>query len=122
MQITTRHLLRQYKRVIEQVKKTKEPAVVVSQQQPQVAIISLDDLERLTQLHVHSDGQTLLETVRRVRALLGDEHLPADLSTQHDHYLWDDEDRNDGADRGEGADGAEDAAARDKEHQRSRTL
>lgn len=91
MHITTRHLLRQYKRVIEQVKQTKEPAVVVSQKEPQVAIVSLDDLERLTQLHAHSDGQALLETARHVRDFLRDEHLPADLSTHHDYYLWEED-------------------------------
>lgn len=81
--------MRQYKRVIEQVKTTKEPAVVVSQRQPQVAIVSLDDLDQLTQLHARSGGQVLLDTARRVRELLKDEHLPADLSMHHDHYLWD---------------------------------
>lgn len=86
--ITTRDLLRNYKRVIEKVKTTKEPAVVVSQQEPQVAIVSLADLEELRTLRDQNSGRALLKTVHRVRAALKDEQLPADLSTRHDEYLW----------------------------------
>jgi PHD/YefM family antitoxin component YafN of YafNO toxin-antitoxin module len=88
--VTTRDLLRNYKRVINQVKTTKEPAVVVSQKKPQVAIVSLADLEALRDLRHRDSGRVLRETARRVRAVLKDEHLPADLSVHHDEYLWGD--------------------------------
>jgi PHD/YefM family antitoxin component YafN of YafNO toxin-antitoxin module len=106
IRITTRDFMRNYKRVIDQVKATREPAVVVSQHQPQVAIVSLDDLDQLAQLHAHSGGQALLETAHRVRTLLKDTPMPADLSTRHDHYLWDAEvveDRSKQASKEEGS-------------------
>jgi PHD/YefM family antitoxin component YafN of YafNO toxin-antitoxin module len=81
--------LRNYKRVIDAVKKTNAPAVVVSQREPQVAIVSLADLEELRALRDQNSGRALLKTAHRVRTLLKDEHLPADLSTRHDAYLWD---------------------------------
>lgn len=86
--VTTRDLLRNYKRVINQVKTTKEPAVVVSLKEPQVAIVSLSDLEALQELRYRDSGRVLRETAHRIRAVLKDEHLPADLSAHHDDYLW----------------------------------
>lgn len=89
IRITTRDFMRNYKRVIDQVKATREPAVVVNQQQPQVAIISLDDFYALNDLRHRDSARILLETALRVRAALKDESLPVDLSTRHDAYLWD---------------------------------
>lgn len=86
--VTTRDLLRNFKRVIKQVKTTKEPAVVVSQKEPQVAIVSLGDLEALRDLRYRNSGKALRETANRIRFLLKDEHLPPDLSVEHDKYLW----------------------------------
>lgn len=112
--------MRQYKQVIEQVKTTKAPAVVESQRQPQVALISLDDLEQLTQLHAHRGGQALLETAQRVRALLKDERLPADLATRHDHYLWDDGSTDDPKDaRNDPGDDPDKQHLRQRTHQRT---
>jgi prevent-host-death family protein len=90
-QVTTRDLLRNYKRVINRVKTTKDPAVVVSQKEPQVAIVSLADLEALRDLRYRDSGRVLRETAHRVRAVLKDEHLPVDLSVHHDDYLWGEE-------------------------------
>jgi prevent-host-death family protein len=89
--VTTRDLLRNYKRVINQVKTTKEPAVVVSRKKPQVAIVSLADLEALRDLRYRNSGKALRETALSVRTVLKEEHLPPDLSVNHDEYLWGDE-------------------------------
>lgn len=89
--VTTRDLLRNYKRVINKVKTTKEPAVVVSQKEPQVAIVSLADLQALRELRYRDSGRVLRETADRIRTVLKDEHLPADLSVHHDDYLWQEE-------------------------------
>lgn len=91
IQITTRDLLRNYKRVIEKVKTTKEPVVVVSRKEPQVAIVSLADLDELRALREQNSGRALLKTAHRLRAVLKDEHLPTDLSARHDQSLWDGE-------------------------------
>jgi PHD/YefM family antitoxin component YafN of YafNO toxin-antitoxin module len=88
--ITARDILRNYKAVFEKIKKTKEPAVVVSQNEPQVAIVSLDDLEQLKQLRYRQSAKGLLELSRKVGKLIRDsgEKLPADLSVNHDKYLY----------------------------------
>ena len=65
--------------------------MVVSQKEPQVAIVSLADLAALNELRYRNSSRALLETAQRIRVLLKDEHLPADLATNHDHYLGDDE-------------------------------
>lgn len=63
--------------------------MVVSQNEPQVAIISLEALNTLKEAQIRDASRAFLNTVQRVRELLKDEHLPADLSARHDHYLWD---------------------------------
>ncbi len=45
--VTARDILRNYKSVFDDVKKTKLPAIVTTHKEPQVAIVSLDVLERL---------------------------------------------------------------------------
>ncbi|MGO8946651.1 MAG: hypothetical protein ACLQUY_03085 [Ktedonobacterales bacterium] len=89
--VTTRDLLRNYKRVINRVKTTREPAVVVSQKKAQVAIVSLTDLDALQDLRYRDSGTALRDMAHRVRAVLKNEHLPADLSVHHDAYLWGDD-------------------------------
>lgn len=79
-------MIRNYKAVFEKVNKTKEPAVVVSQKQPQVAIVSIDDFERMQQI---KSTKNLLDLAQKVRKILKDAKLPSDLSTNHDYYAWD---------------------------------
>ncbi|MEK7517649.1 MAG: type II toxin-antitoxin system Phd/YefM family antitoxin [Patescibacteria group bacterium] len=84
--VTTRDILRNYKQVFERVKKTKQPAVVVSQKEPQVAIVSLDDLEKLKQLKNRQSTKTLLDMAGIIPEGSG---LPSDLSKKHNEYTWD---------------------------------
>lgn len=44
---TIREIQRNYKKVFEQVKKTKEPVVVLKNNKPDVAVIDLDTLGRM---------------------------------------------------------------------------
>ena len=89
--ITTRDVLRRYKEIIAKVRDTKQPAIVVSQKEPQVAIVSLEDLETLQNLRVKHSAKNLLATAMKVRTLLKDEQLPADLSERHDFYHFEEE-------------------------------
>lgn len=91
MTISTRDILRKHKEVFAHVQETKQPTVVVSQHEPQVAIVSLEDLERLEQLRYRDAVRGLQVAVKRVRELLKDEHLPRDLAGRHDDYLWPEE-------------------------------
>jgi len=84
--VTARDILRNYREVFDKVKKTKQPAVVVSKQKPQVAIVSLDDLERLKVLKNKQSTKALLDLAGIIPKGSG---LPADLSERHDEYTWD---------------------------------
>lgn len=92
--ITARDILRNYKQVFDKVKNTKQPAVVMSQKEPQVAIVSLDDLEKLQKLRYQNSAKALLDVAKKVNKLLKDEKLPKDLSENHDYYAWGGKKRN----------------------------
>jgi len=79
-------MLRNYKQVFEEIKKTKHPAVITSQKKPQVAIISLDDLEQLKTLKNKQSTKALFSLAGIIPKGSG---LPADLSEKHNEYTWD---------------------------------
>lgn len=83
--VTARDILRNYREVFNKVKKTKQPAVVISKKEPQVAIISLDDLEILKILKNKQSTKALLDMAGIIPKGSG---LPADLSEKHDDYTW----------------------------------
>lgn len=84
--VTARDILRNYKEVFDKVKKTKQPAVVMSQKEPQVAIVSMEDLEDLRQLKNKQSTKALLDMAGMIPKGSG---LPADLSEKHNEYTWD---------------------------------
>lgn len=86
--ITARDILRDYKNVFNDVKRTNRPAIVTSHKEPQVAIISLEDLEKLQRLQNRDSAKSLLDFAEKARRLLEDEKLPGDLAANHDDYLW----------------------------------
>lgn len=86
--IPAREIIRQYKKVFAQVTQTNEPVIVAPSNGPKVAIVSMETLEKLQQLAYQSSGQALLALAQKVRTLLKDANLPADLSEKHDKYLW----------------------------------
>ena len=77
--------------IFEQVRQTKKPAVVMNQKEPQVAIVSLDDLDELQKLRRRNSARALLELAGEVHSLLKDENLPSDLSARHNYYLWEED-------------------------------
>lgn len=85
-QITTREMLRNYKRVFEKVKNTKQPTVIISKKKPQVAIVSLDDLKNLQLAKNKKSTKALLDLAGIIPKGSG---LPTDLSQKHDEYTWD---------------------------------
>lgn len=84
--VTARDILRNYKEVFDKVKRTKQPAVVMSQKQPQVAIVSLEDLEKLGQIKNKQSTKALLDLAGIIPKGSG---LPSDLSKKHNEYTWD---------------------------------
>lgn len=84
--ISAREIVRNYKNVFGLVKRTNQPAVVVTQNEPQVAIISMDDLHELEQLKQRQSTKALLGLVGLIPKGSG---LPADLSKHQNEYTWD---------------------------------
>jgi hypothetical protein len=89
--IPARAVIRHYKQVFAQVTETNTPVIVAPSIGPKVAIISLETLEKLQQLTYKASAQTLLTLAQQARTLLNETDLPADLSHQHDRYLWQDD-------------------------------
>ena len=58
----------------------------MSQKEPQVAIVSLDDLEQLQQLKYKNATKALLDLAGIIPKGSG---LPKDLSEKHNEYAWD---------------------------------
>ncbi len=59
--ITAREILRNYKQIFAKVKQTRQPAVVMSQKEPQVAIVSLEDLKVLESYKNKNSAKALIE-------------------------------------------------------------
>jgi prevent-host-death family protein len=86
--VSARDIQRNYKDVVERVRQTRQPAILMSQKEPQAAIVNLEDLEELKEVRRKNSAKALLELAQEVRELLKDEQLPSDLSQRHDYYLW----------------------------------
>lgn len=82
-----RDIQRNYKKLAEELNKTDKPAIVMSKNKPQFAIISLKTLERLHQLKKKSSALRLLELADWAEKQNFD--LPKDLSEKHNEYAWD---------------------------------
>ncbi len=84
--ITARDILRNYKEIFDKVKHTNQPTIIMSQKQPQVAIVSMEDLEKLRQLKNKQSTRALLSLAGIAPKGSG---LPSDLSEKHNEYTWD---------------------------------
>lgn len=84
--ISTREMLRNYKNIFQQVKQTRKPTVIVSQKQPQVAIVNLSDLKVLQDIQYRNSTKALLDLAGLIPTGSG---LPTDLSQKHSEYAWD---------------------------------
>jgi prevent-host-death family protein len=82
-----RDIQRNYKKVAEEVNKTNKPVVVMSRNEPQFAIVSLQTLEDLEQKKPANSIQGLVALAKWVKD--NDVDLPADLGEKHNEYAWD---------------------------------
>src|SRR6266498_5452041 len=89
--ITIREMMRKSSEIFEKVKQTGQPIVVINRKEPQVAIVRLEDLKELEQQRMKNSARAALQWSEDMRVLLKGEHLPHDLSTNHDYYLWEEE-------------------------------
>ena len=86
--ITARKLLREYRQVVEDVRRTKKPAIVTSNNVEQVAIIPVEDLKDLEMGKAQKSGQALLNLSKLFDALPKEPNIPIDLATNHNYYAW----------------------------------
>ena len=85
--VNIRDLSRSPKRVFEEVKKTKQPKIVMSKRKPQVAIVNLEDYRKLQELKQKQSVQGLLKIAELAEKLQA--RGPKDLSTNMNKYLYD---------------------------------
>lgn len=89
--VSSTDIQKRYREIVQRVKETKQPAVLMNLKEPQAAIVSLEDLAQLQDLRRRQSGQNLLNWAQEVREILKDEKLPADLAARHDYYLWEED-------------------------------
>jgi prevent-host-death family protein len=85
--VSSRDIQRRYKDIVERVKHTKHPALVVSQNEPQVAIVSLEDYEELRRIQMRKGFEELQKLAHQISEEHTDNPLPSDMSVNHDTYL-----------------------------------
>lgn len=81
---TIQDVRRNYKKVVEQVNDTKTPTIVISNNQPQFAIVSLDMLKTMQTNIGGAQGLLALAKWAEQKHIKG----PKDLSENHDKYIW----------------------------------
>lgn len=84
--IPARSLQKSYKAIIEDVKTKKKPVVLTTNNQPQAAIISLEDLEKLQQAKAQQGTLDMLKLAIESKEELKD--LPVDLRQRADEILY----------------------------------
>lgn len=84
--IPARNLQKSYKSIIEEVKTKKNAVVLTTNKEPQAAIISLEDLEKLHQTKATQASIKMLKfAIENKEKLKG---LPADLRLRADEILY----------------------------------
>ena len=84
--IPARNLQKSYKSIIEGVKTKKRAVVLTTNNQPQAAIVSLEDLERIQQAKNMQASLDMLKLAAENREEL--KNLPADLRQRANEILY----------------------------------
>ncbi len=83
--ISTRNVLRDYKKLVTQIQKTNQPIIVMNQNKPQLALVSLKTLEELQAHQKTKKNRSLLDLAGLIPKGSG---LPKDLAQKHSTYAW----------------------------------
>lgn len=84
--IPARNLQKSYKSIIEEVKTKRKAVILTTNNQPQAAIVSLEDLEKLQQTKsIQASLEMLKLAIESKEELKG---LPADLRQRADEILY----------------------------------
>lgn len=84
--IPARNLQKSYRSIIDDVKTKKQPVVLTTNKEPQAAIVSLEDLERLKAVKAKQSALDMLNLAAESREEL--KSLPADLRKQANEILY----------------------------------
>lgn len=84
--IPARNLQKSYKSIIENVKTKKQAVVLTTNNKPQAAIVSLEDLERLKATKSREAALDMLKLANESREKL--KSLPADLRERANEILY----------------------------------
>lgn len=84
--VPARNLQKSYKSIIEGVKTKKQAVVLTTNGQPQAAIVSLEDLERLQQAKTTQASLDMLKLATEHKEEL--KNLPADLRERANEILY----------------------------------
>jgi len=84
--VPARNLQKSYKSIIEGVKTKKRAVVLTTNNQPQAAIVSLEDLERIQQAKNMQASLDMLKLAAENREEL--KNLPADLRNRANEILY----------------------------------
>lgn len=84
--IPARNLQKSYKSIIDGVKTKKHVVVLTTKNKPQVAIVSLEDLEKIQQINIQHAALGLLQMAIENKKEL--KSLPADLRQKTNEILY----------------------------------
>lgn len=84
--IPARNLQKSYKSIIEAVKTKKQTVVLTTNEEPQAAIVSLEDLEKLKAVKATQSALDMLKLAAENREEL--KNLPADLRDKANKILY----------------------------------
>lgn len=84
--IPARNLQKSYKSIINEVKSKKSAVILTTNDQPQAAIVSLEDLEELKRFKAKQANLRILELANENREDL--KSLPADLRVKANDILY----------------------------------
>jgi prevent-host-death family protein len=84
--IPARNLQKSYKSIIEEVKAKNKAVVLTTNNEPQAAIVSLEDLEKLQQVRAEQGTIELLRIADENKEML--KTLPANLRQEADDILY----------------------------------
>lgn len=84
--IPARDLQKSYKSIIESVKAKKGPVILTTQNVPQAAIVSMEDLEKIQKSNAAIASLDILKLAEESREEL--KNLPADLRLKADEILY----------------------------------
>lgn len=86
--VSARELLRDQAGVIKRIQETRQPLVLVNREEPQIALVSLSDLDELAMLKRREALKKLVELSARIAEEHKTNPLPTDVSVNHNQYFY----------------------------------